>query len=68
MPDKTPNKRVVLMLGREIAAGMDYLHQQDIIYGGLDPYRYPVKPPSSEPLECRLCISQWDIVREGDDL
>ena len=40
MPDKTPNKRVVLALAKEIAAGMEYLHSQDIIYGCLDSIRY----------------------------
>lgn len=39
MPDKSPNRKVVLSLAKEIAAGMAYLHSHDIIYGGLDPTR-----------------------------
>lgn len=40
MPDKTPNKKVVLQLAREIANGMEYLHSQDIVHGCLDATRY----------------------------
>lgn len=40
MPDKTPNKKLVLGLAKEIATGMAYLHNLDIVYGGLDSSRH----------------------------
>lgn len=40
LPDKTPNKKVILALAREIAEGMTYIHSQDIIHGCLDSFRY----------------------------
>ena len=71
MPDKTPNKKVVLQLAREIANGMEYIHSQDIIHGCLDATRY-ISSSAHSAQCCQYLLlmpcERWAALPGEDDL